>query len=209
MIYILSDKELVGCTTLNLIEFEYKKVDIDYTNYDTIIFTSKNGVKAVDNMSQEWKTKEILSIGSGTTKYINSLGKSISYEAKKFYGDTFGYEILDIVKNKRVLYPRAKKVVSNLVDTLKENSIDIDDIVVYETKCSTNNLKLEKESIFIFSSPSTIECFFKNYTWDSSYTAVAIGAKTAKYFPKDIHIYISNIQTIEGSVEFAKNLINA
>jgi uroporphyrinogen-III synthase len=208
MIYILSEKKIDDAISLPMIKFKYQDISIDIDSYDAIIFTSKNGVKSLDSIdkSAKWKNKQIYSIGSATTNSIKSLGADIIYEARDFYGDEFAKEIANMLKNKRVLYPRAKVVVSNLVDILTEALIDIEDIVTYETYCSDEIYKIPKNSTIIFSSPSTIECFFKHHIWDSSYKAIAIGKKSAQYIPNGIKYYISDIQTLQGCVDYAKKL---
>lgn len=207
MIYIVGDKQIQDCVSLSLLKFDYFDVDIDLDMYDSIVFTSKNGVEGIDKISPKWKQKEIYSIGSATTKYINSKGCEAYYEAKEAYGDTFANEIIHKLQDKRVLYPRAKKVVSSLIDTMKNNNINITDIIIYETTCNKNKIALEKNSIFIFSSPSTIECFFGIYEWDSSYKAISIGTKTAQYIPSYITPHISPKQTIEECVEYARGML--
>jgi uroporphyrinogen-III synthase len=209
MIYILSDKQIDGAESISLIQFDYKRVSIDIDKYDAIIFTSRNGVNSLDKIdpSGKWKSKDIYSIGSATTLAIESFGAEIAYQAKKYYADDFSKELTLLLKNKKTLYPRAKVVVSSLVDELRGSSIDIDDIVTYETYCNDKQIELQKGSAIIFSSPSTIECFFRLYEWDSSFVAIAIGTKTAEYIPSHIKYYISSQQTLQASVEYAKELL--
>ena len=65
---------------------------------------------------------------------------------------------------------------------------------MYNTKCKQKINKIpEKNSIIIFSSPSTIKCFLNNFKWDSSYKAISIGKTTAKYFPDFIKPIIYGI----------------
>ena len=59
----------------------------------------------------------------------------------------------------------------------------------------------------IFSSPSSVECFFKNYTWDESYKAVVIGKTTAKYLPSNVEYIISKETSIDVCIKLAKKWI--
>jgi len=206
----LSDTKIEGAGKLPLIEQIFFDKRIDFNEYDYLIFTSKNGVIAADKISNEWKEIKALAIGNATAKMVRKLGGKLAYKAKKFYGDEFAKEIAqNFDKNKRFLYLRAKKVLSNLTGILKNNGFKIDEEIVYETKCAEcKNLKApDKYSFIIFSSPSTVKCFFKCFKWDESYKAVAIGKKTASYIPSDIDYIVSSVQTLQGTVDFVLDFI--
>lgn len=206
-IYILSEKKFEGAKNLPVIKIKFLDKKIDLSNYDALIFTSKNGVEALDRVGSDWMDKEIYSIGSGTTKAIKEKGVQVAYTAKSSYGDDFAKEIGGLLKDKKVLFPRAKTVTSKLNEILKDLGVDLDEVIVYETICNESNLnKPEKDSAIIFSSPSTIECFFKIFSWDISYKAVVIGEKTASFMPKDIKYVLSAKQTIPACIEIAKSL---
>lgn len=204
MIYILSDKKVQNSKNLAVIEIEFLKKEIDLKEFDFIIFTSQNGVLALDSLNSEWKKTPSFAIGKATAKKIVDLNGNLIYTSISSHGDSFASEIISIIKDKKVLYIRAKKVASNLVSILRESNIHIVDKILYETKCSECDKlnKPEKDSYIIFSSPSTIECFFKCFEWDSSYKAVAIGKTTAKHIPKNVEFLVSPIQTLKGCVEF-------
>jgi uroporphyrinogen-III synthase len=207
-IFILSDKKVKDAQNLEIIKINFiKDITIDLTNCDAIIFSSKNSVKAIDKLDKNWKKKEIYSIGKATTKTIQKFHANINYEANKNYGNDFANELINKLQNKKVFYPRAKVVLSNLVNILKENKIDIKEQIIYETICNNQTKILPKNSTIIFSSPSTIECFFKNYKWDDNFEAIVIGTVTEKYLPKDININykVSKKQTLEECVKIAKD----
>ena len=105
------------------------------------------------------------------------------------------------------MYVKALKTVSNLPEILKENKVLLDELVAYETSCKKIDVELEKDSIFIFTSPSSVECFFKQYSWDDSYKAVVIGKTTAKYLPKNIKYEISSQTSVEECVNLAKQYL--
>ena len=70
-----------------------------------------------------------------------------------------------------------------------------------------SNVKPQKDAIIIFTSPSTVECFFKNFVWDESYKAVVIGKTTQKYLPENIEIHIADKPLITSAIEKAFSLI--
>ncbi len=201
-IYILSEKKFKNAKNLPCIIINHIKKDIDLTPYDALIFTSKNGVIAIDSLNKSWKSLPSYSIGVGTSKAINELAGNVVYEAKSSYGDDFAMEIKKKLSGKRVLFLRAKKVTSKLNKILKENGVILSEEIVYETICNKceNLKKPQKGSCIIFSSPSTIECFFKCFTWDSSYKAIVIGEVTLKAFPKDIEYSLSDKPNIPSCI---------
>ncbi|WP_281950453.1 uroporphyrinogen-III synthase [Nitrosophilus kaiyonis] len=209
-IYVLSDSDIKGAIKLPVIEQNFFNINIDFKKYDYLVFTSKNGVIAVDRISSEWKKIDSIAIGKATAKKIEELGGKVAYVAKKFYGDELAKEISqNFDKSKKFLYLRAKKVLSNLSEILRKREFLLEEIIVYETVCKKiENKRVEKGSFIIFSSPSTIECFLKNFQWDKSYKAIAIGKKTASYIPKDIEFIISPVQTLQGTINFIKESLD-
>jgi len=151
---------------------------------------------------------KVNAIGEPTAKTITKLNGTLVFTSNSSYGDDFAKEIYPELKGKKVLFLRAKKVLSNLENILKNNGINLKSEVVYETTCKENKpLHVEnKNSIFIFTSPSTVECFFSNYEWHDTYQAVCIGTVTAKALPKNISLHVSKVQSIQSCIKIAKTL---
>ncbi|MRJ03295.1 MAG: uroporphyrinogen-III synthase [Epsilonproteobacteria bacterium] len=207
MIYILSNREVEGAISLPLIEQYFLTPPINVEGYDYLIFTSKNGVVGIDRIDRRWRGIPALVIGAGTAAKVRELGGEVAYQARNSYGDLFAQEIGErFDPTKSYLYPRGRKVLSNLVPFLRERGFSIDEAIVYETRCLPCGHRPPPPpgSVIIFSSPSTIQCFFRCFDWDKSYRAVAIGEKTAAYFPYSIAV--SPSQTLRGAVEFARQL---
>ena len=207
-IYILSDKKVEGAINFPVFEINFKISDIDFSSYDALVFTSKNALYAIDSFSQEWKDKAAFAIAPQTAKIVKDLGGKLEFTGLTNHGDKFALELVPLLKNKKVLYLRGAKVVSKLSEVLNENNIQCDEIVVYESVCKTYEEKqsLPKNSIIIFSSPSTIECFLKNSTWDESFRAISIGKTTANYFPEYIKPIISDNTSLKSCVQKALEL---
>ncbi|WP_289412189.1 uroporphyrinogen-III synthase [Sulfurovum zhangzhouensis] len=202
-IYVLSDKQVNFAKNLPLIQTQVIEQDIDLTPYDALIFTSKNGVKYSDILlPSEWKKIPSYAISKQTAKQIKDLKGKVAFVGKEQHGDEFAFELLEHLAGKKVAYLGAQKIVSNMIDILKEHNIDCDYIPVYQTVCREyeNKIKLPSDSIIIFSSPSTIECFFKKVSWDNSFTAISIGRTTAKYFPNDVKPIIADSTSLESCV---------
>ena len=208
MTYILSEKEYEGADNLPCIMIALKEKDVDLAGLDALIFSSKNGVKAIDRINPAWKELPSYSIGQGTSDMVNELGGKVVYSARSSYGDDFAKEIRTMLKGKKALFLRAKVVTSSLNTILEDAGVLLSEEVVYETQCGDCKTlkKPEKGSYLIFSSPSTIECFFNCFSWDESYRAVVIGDKTASYMPKDVPFTQAPKQTIPSCIELANKL---
>ncbi len=207
-IYILSDKKVDGAINIPVIKINYKKQKIDLSKYDALIFTSKNAIKAINSMDKSWKKIPSYVIAPQTAKIVKSLGGNLFFTGEKKHGNEFAKEIIDDLVGKKVLYICGTKVVSNLISILNENNVLCDYLPVYETVCKKYDKKigLPNDSIIIFSSPSTIECFFKNINWSDTFQAISIGKTTAKYFPSYITPHISDTTSLESCVQKAHEL---
>jgi len=208
LIYILSDKIVDGVKNLNLLEIEFKDEVIDLKNFDALIFTSRNAIKAIDRLDKSWIDLEIFSIGEATADFAKSKGAKRVYFSKKSYGDELAFEIEKNLKGKRVLYVRGRKVASKLFEILQNKKIDISESILYESSCKScfDLKKPENDSYIIFSSPSTIKCFFKCFSWHESYKALILGSTTAKFMPDNIKFKISPKPNFQEAVKFIISL---
>ncbi len=205
MIYLLNNQKYDGVENLPVIKINYLTTKIDFDNIDYLLFTSKNGVIGLDKISKEWQNIPAITIGNPTAKMVEKLGGEIKYIAKSSYGDELAKEILDNFEPSTILFSKAKVVLSDIVEILEKNNFNVIQKVTYETICNKIEKNLEKNSVFIFTSPSTIKCFFKQFIWDDTFKAIAIGSRTASYFPGKI--VVSDIQTIDNCIKIAKNMI--
>lgn len=205
-IYLLNDMQISGIKNIPLLGIRFLPIQIDILQYDALVFTSKNAVYALDSFNPNWKKVPSFVIAKKTANVVKQLGGNVAFIGNSGHGNDFASELIPHLKNKKVLYLRAKKVVSSLVSLLKEAHIDVDKEIIYETTCNTvEKLQMPKKgSVIIFSSPSTIECFFENFSWDNSYKAVVIGKTTAQYLPQEIPYVVSKTTSIEDCIALAK-----
>lgn len=205
-IYLLNDMHVSGIKNIPLLGIRFLPRQIDILKYDALVFTSKNAVYALDSFNLKWKSVPCFVIAQKTANVLEQLGGNVAFIGNSGHGNDFASELIPVLKNKRVLYLRAKKVVSNLVSLLKEAHINVDEAIIYETACNKiKHLEVPKPgSVIIFSSPSTIECFFENFSWESSYKAVAIGQTTAQYLPTYVPYVVSKTTSIEDCIALAK-----
>jgi uroporphyrinogen-III synthase len=207
-IYILSDKKIKYAHNFPVITINPIIEKIDLQDYDALIFTSKNAIHTLNEINENWKKISSYVIAPQSAKYLKWCGGKLEYVGKSKYGDEFAQELIPLLKGRKVLYLGGKRVVSNLVDILKDKGIDCHQEAIYETVCKKypNKIHLPKNSIIIFSSPSTIECFLENAYWDESFQAISIGKTTAKYFPSYIQPIVSENTSLDGCVQTALRL---
>lgn len=205
-IYLLSNSSYDEVHSLPMIDIKYHDFDIDLSKYDALIFTSKNSVISVDK-NPHWKNIPAYAISDQTAKLIQSKGGNLCFTGTSRDGNEFAKEILPSLKNKKVLYLRAKEVVSNLIEILKDEDINLDEQIAYETLCKKyENKKFEDNSIFIFTAPSTVECFLRSFAWQDHYQAVCIGQTTANTLPKGIKYHVAKEKSIKSCIDLAKKL---
>ncbi|MDN5113373.1 uroporphyrinogen-III synthase [Aliarcobacter butzleri] len=205
-IYLLNEQKHEDVENLEVFQIEYIKSDVDLKKYDALVFTSKNGVKAINSFNQDWKNIPSYAIAQKTANTIIKLGGVVEFIGNSGHGNDFAYELKNVLKDKKVLYVKALKTVSNLPNILKENGIFLDEIIAYKTSCKKSNIILEENSIFIFTSPSSVECFFKQYSWKNSYKAIVIGKTTAEFLPSNANYEISSQTSVEECIKLAKQL---
>ncbi|MCI5969080.1 uroporphyrinogen-III synthase [Helicobacter sp.] len=158
---------------------------------DSLIFTSKNAVYALKEnleslkdsiaLKQLWAQLPNFVIGQGSANALETLGLKADFIASRAYGDVFAQELIPLLRNKKPLFLRAKKIASNIPKILRENGIFLEEVIVYENILNLlkNPPKLQKDSIIIFSAPSHIKAFLRNFTWESSFCALCIGKSTS------------------------------
>jgi uroporphyrinogen-III synthase len=210
-IYILTDKKVDGAINLPLLKIDFLEADVDFTQYDALIFTSKNAIYSLESFSDEsWKNIPSYAIAPMTAKILKSSNSNLAFTGKSGHGDKFALELIPLLQNQKVLYLRGSKVVSNLVSILNSNNIICDEEIVYQSGCKDsieNDIKANIPPIgstIIFSSPSTIQCFLDKFEWNNSYKAISIGKTTAKYFPEYIKPIISDETSLEACVRIAR-----
>ncbi len=207
-IYILSDKSVKGVNNLPTFQINFIPSDIDISNYDALIFTSKNGVFSIDSFNNQWQKIPSYAISYKTAQCIEKAGGCLEFTGQSGHGNSFSKEIIPLLKDKKVLYIKPKIVVSKLVEALKSDDIDCDELETYETVCKTYDIdkKPPKNSIIILSSPSTLNCFLETFGWDDTYTAIAIGKTTQKFIPEYINYKVSKHTSLDACIKLARTL---
>ena len=195
-------------------------------DYDVFIFGSKKGVRyffkklSDKDVLKKIKSKEFISVGEKTAEELKKYGiKNI--KIPEIYSSSGVLKLItenwDYYKDKKILFPKAKKG----IDLLEKNLKNIEPVYIYETIFNKpDNIKsveilFKNEKIYavIFTSPSTFsgfkEIFSDNWKEFLKKTKIiSIGKTTGKTLEKNgiLNFYIPEKSTIEGILEIIKNL---
>ena len=210
MIYLTSKEKFSGVKNLELNEIKFCKFSINLENFDALIITSKNSIYAMqENKIALDKRIQIYSIGDACSKAAIEFGFEKIYTAKNSHGDEFGFEILPLLSNKKILFLKAKDTVSNISLILESGGVKITKIVAYKNICKILSATQKPlfGSVIVFTAPSAVRNFIQNFGWDESFKAVSIGETTAKELKKVTTPIVSKIQSINECIKLAKALI--
>ena len=207
MIYLLSPTKREGCFSLPMIRFSIVSQKINFSNIDYLMFTSKQAVVSADLIDKSWKNYPSIAIGKATKKQIEILGGKVAYVPANFYGENLAEDIKLYFSDKKILYLRPKEISFNSKAYLAKEGIMLKEQILYETSCVCyDNISIDNNSIIIFTSPSTIKCFFKNFIWDNSLVAVLIGRATKEHLPYYCRYVVADEPLIDSCVKKAKEL---
>jgi uroporphyrinogen-III synthase len=208
-IFLTSPKLADNTEPIPMIEFEITASSIDFGGIDTLMFTSKQAVFSADLIDKRWREFESITIGPATKQAVIESGGRVLFQPKKFYGKELAKDILNLFKEKNILYLRPKKILFDSRAFLSKEGVKIKEQIIYETKCKeySSKSKPPKGAIIVFTSPSTIECFLKNFGWDSSYKAVVIGTSTLTHLPRNIEYKIAKKPSIQACIDIAKEFL--
>ncbi|WP_348518801.1 uroporphyrinogen-III synthase [Campylobacter sp. CCS1377] len=206
-IYLLNETPFEGVENLILNEIKFYDFSVNLSEFDVLICTSKNALKALE------KAKIILNlninlyaVGQSTAEFAKSLGFKNIKIPKAAYGKNLFNEFKEELKNQKCLYLRAKNIASTLNLDLKNYGINLSEIIVYENIFKKSEKKLEQPAVFIFTSPLGVENFLQNYSLSNEDKIIAIGQSTAKKLSNFKNIYICEKQDLKTCVNLAKKL---
>ncbi len=207
-IYLLSPKPREDVRSLPMISFEQLAETIDFAKFDILMFTSKQAVLTAEVIDPRWKETPTIAIGPATKKQIESLGGTVLFHPHNFYGEELAENIADFFQDRHILYLRPEKISFDSKGYLAKKGILLQEQIIYRTLCIEYkpNIQPPEDAIIIFTSPSTIECFLKNFDWLSSYTAVVIGKSTKIHLPSDAKFVVADTPLIDACVDKAKTL---
>lgn len=192
-----------------MISFSIVQQKLIFEGYDMLMFTSKQAVISAEKLNNSWKELPCLAIGAATARQIEVLGGTVYYQPKSFYGKILSQDIVTKFKEKKILYLRPIEVSFDAKTFLGKEGIFLDEEMIYETHCIdyTVDKRPDKNAIIIFTSPSTIYCFLKNFDWDDTYTAVVIGEATKEHLPVGARFKVADMPQIDACIIKAKEIL--
>lgn len=207
-IYLISKTPYPGVVHIPILTIKFSHPNIDFTLYDGLIITSKEGARALSSYTMEWEKLDILCVGEATAAEISSMGGT-NITVAEGYGDS----LLDILENQynRWLYLRPKMIASSWPSKARAMGKKIDEVIIYETTCNEQMemYAIAEDGILIFTSPSSIECFLHRYPIMATQTVIAIGQTTQKALPHGVASIISETTTVEACVKKAQEMIDS
>ena len=207
-IYLFSISSHPNASSVNSLSITFIKPQIDFSKYDYLIVTSKQTSEALKQYeTQSYIQKKALCVSVASAASYESLGGTI-LDIGGGYGDNLVDKIKSYPKDTKWLYLRAKIVASDFVEVCKNDGFNIDEVIVYESDCSSEilDVKVKDESILIFTSPSSLNCFLKTHEISNKSKVIVIGKTTAKAVPKDTEYILSYETTIDSCMEIASKL---
>jgi uroporphyrinogen-III synthase len=204
-IYLLSPTPKEGTIALPMIDFSVTAESIDFSQSDTLMFTSKQAVVTADKIDPSWKNYPCVAIGPATKKQIEDLGGEVIYYPRSFYGETLSKDISQFFRDRKLLYLRPKEISFDSKSFLEKEGILLQEQIIYKTSCIqySSEEKPLQNAVIIFTSPSTIHCFLKNFDWDESYTAVVIGKATKIHLPENADYVVADEPLISSCIKKA------
>jgi len=182
--------------------------EIDFSQCDTLMFSSKQAVRSAEQIDPRWKELPCIAIGGATKKQIETLGGKVIHYPKHFYADELAEDIFTLFSSRKILYLRPKKISFDSKGFLATKGINLQEQIVYETSCKnyTPDDAPVTDAIIIFTSPSSIHCFLENFEWNETYTAVVIGRATQVHLPESADFVVAEEPLIDACVAKAKEV---
>lgn len=209
-IYLVSKTshyETAGVVHIPILSIHFLTPLINFSHYDGIVVTSKQGALALSPYSPDWDRLRVVCVGESTAHTMRELGAKL-IEIANGYGES----ILDTLtldkEHKKWLYCRPKMIASSWPSRAREAGVVIDEVIVYETLCNKEmeHVEIAGNGVLIFTSPSSIECFRERYTLLPTHNVVVIGKTTQNALPVGIKSIRSENTSIESCVKIAKEL---
>lgn len=201
-IYLISKTPYPGVIHLPVLRIETLHPPLDFSTYDGIVVTSKQGASALKAYACDWDALEVVCVGEATAEEMTRLGAKRITTAQGYGESIAGYLA---GSDKKWLYLRPEVIASSWPSSVRSSGVQLDEAVIYRTRCNdaAEPMAVEEDGVLIFTSPSSIECFLKNDHILSTHTVIVIGTTTQKALPNGVKSYLSPDTTVASCVELA------
>ncbi len=207
-IYLLNETAFEGIENLVLNEIVFYDFSVNLNEFDALICTSKNALKALKKTKNSLNLDiNVYTVGQGTAQFAKDMGFKKVQFAPKSYGSELFNHFKEELKNQKCLYLRAENIASTLNLDLRSYGVDLKEIIVYKNVFKESKQTILHPAIFIFTSPLSVENFLRQYNLEKEDKVIAIGQSTAKKLTRLDHLFISSKQDLKECVRLAKSLI--
>lgn len=210
MIRILSTKKLKTNQKQLLLNAEMSIVEADFiaienkdftflNSHDNLIFTSGNAVRSVSNhvQVQEVRRKPCFCVGEKTADLLDENGFTVQEIANS--AAELAYVITTEYASESFTFFSGNQRLDELPNQLKMNDIIFNEIEVYETSATPQEIKGPIDGILFFS-PSAVESYLSSNEI-STETCFCIGNTTAKALENITNnIIIANQPSVENTI---------
>ncbi|HEX7692123.1 MAG TPA: uroporphyrinogen-III synthase [Sediminibacterium sp.] len=175
------------------------------TQYATVVFTSAAAVEAVTELLEgavpEWS---IYCIGYHTREKVQAYFGAEKLGGTATTASALADDILAHADTDEVIFFAGNKRRNELPDKLRANGMEVNEITVYQTALTPQEITRKYDGILFFS-PSTVESFYIKNKMPETTIAFAIGSSTAetisRHFPNKI--IVSNTPVKNSVVQLA------
>ena len=207
-IYLFSISSHPEAIHIDPLSITFFTPQIDFTNIDYLIITSKQAVKALQNYDKtSYMNKKALCISKASAKAFEEIGGEV-LTVGKGYGDTLYETIKNYPQTTKWFYLRAETVASDFAQRLRDEGYSISEATLYKSECSADILQAEvpADAILIFTSPSSVQCYLQTHSFEDTQNIVVIGKTTAKTIPNGFNYIVSDDTSVQSCIDIAKKL---
>lgn len=204
-VYLVSKTPYPGVVHVPVLAIRFLTPPIDFSRYDGIVFTSKQGIEALKRYEADWKELLCVCVSEPTAEHARNAGA-----ANVFSGNGYGESLPDLLSRfgagKRWLYLRPETVASDWAERARnEKGISVDEAIVYETICNpeSGGIEIPENAVLVFTSPSSIRCYLERYALLDTHSVVAIGMTTEKALPQGVDVCLSEETSVASAVKMA------
>jgi len=201
---------------------EIRPLDPHFEDYDTLVFTSSEGVKSFAGWLFEQGMdvralygKKLACIGSATADELMRYGIKADFIPEVYSGECLAKDMIEnsfVARESRILMLRAKEGSQDINRIFDDAGIDYTDYAVYRTKLIEHEKieDLESYDTVTFTSRSCVNGFVESQKCDDfkGVKALCIGQQTAEEAVKfGFDVTISDKATIASMLEKAAEMV--
>ena len=177
---------------------ELRTQKIDLSNYNGIIFTSKNAIDHYFRIAEEMRfsVPDSMRYICQSEAIANYLQKHIIYRKRKIsYGEKNFADLLPLFKKyptEKYLLPASDLINEEMVKTLETSNIDWTRATMYRTVCSDlTDVTITDYDMLVFFSPQGIKSLIENFPgYEQNETVIAVFGTTTQAAAEQIGLKI-------------------